>query len=197
VIEVERVAHLQESGTVALSVEFYGELRARLGAFGYGHEYEWAQTVGPPADAITFFCEYGWVVVNSGMRNQVAARIWERVIAALSSGERVFTAFKHPGKAAAIQLVWDQREDFYAQYMQAEDKIAFLADLPWIGQITKWHLAKNFGVDCAKPDRHLVRLAQAEGTTPERLCQRLADATGDRIGTVDLILWRAANLGWL
>lgn len=191
----ERDPQLQESARV--SPECYCDLRDRLSAFGYGDEYEWSQRVQAPTDALAFFCEYGWVVVNSGMRNQVAARIWERITAALGRGEPVASAFGHPGKAEAIQRVWDEREAFYADYLAADDKIAYLVGLPWIGEITKWHLAKNFGVDCAKPDRHLVRLAAAEGTTAEGLCQRLARATGDRIATVDLVLWRAANLGWI
>ena len=59
--------------------------------------------------------------------------------------------------------------------------------------ITCWHLAKNYGHDCAKPDRYLTRIAGAEGT--HDLCARLAKETGDRIATVDLVIWRAANLG--
>lgn len=149
------------------------------------------------ARAYTFFAEYAWVVVNSGMRNQVAEKIWDRIKAALAAGETVASAFGHPGKAAAIQRAWDHRNELWAEYMAADDKLAHLAVLPWIGPITKWHLAKNFGVDCAKPDRHLVRLASFEGTTAEGLCRRIAVATGDRIATVDLILWRSANLGWI
>ena len=44
-------------------------------------------------------------------------------------------------------------------------------------------------------DRHLTRLAAREGTTPAVLCDRLALATGDSRATVDIVLWRAANLG--
>ena len=175
----------------------YEELKRQLVDAGYGHEYQWGQTVGAPTDADAFFAEYGWVVCNSGMRNSVAEGIWSRVTAAIREGLPVAEVFGHPGKAAAIQLVWDHCGDYFARYMEAEDKIAFIASLPWIGQITKWHLAKNYGVDCAKPDRWLVRLAEREGTTPLALCSRLASASGDRIGTVDVVLWRAAVTGLL
>jgi len=74
--------------------------------------------------------------------------------------------------------------------------MAFLASLPWIGEITKYHLGKNLGtLDTAKPDRHLVRIAGAEGA--HALCARLARATGDKVATVDVVIWRAANLGLL
>jgi hypothetical protein len=99
--------------------------------------------------------------------------------------------FGHPGKASGIDAIWAKREQLYAEYMGAEDKVAFLAMLAWIGPITKFHLAKNFGGDFAKPDVHLNRLAQAEDTTAQELCQRLAAETGYRAATIDLILWRA------
>ena len=70
--------------------------------------------------------------------------------------------------------------------------MAWLQTLPFIVPITVYHLAKNYGFDCAKPDRHLVRIAGAEGT--HELCARLARETGDRIATVDVVIWRAANL---
>ena len=50
-------------------------------------------------------------------------------------------------------------------------------------------------MDVAKPDRHLVRISEVSGETAEALCQRLSDASGDRVATVDLVIWRAANLG--
>ena len=71
------------------------------------------------------------------------------------------------------------------------------ASLPWIGDITKYHLAKNLGANVAKPDRWLVRLADAEKTTVDQLCRRLAIATGDRVATVDVVLWRACAVGVL
>lgn len=47
----------------------------------------------------------------------------------------------------------------------------------------------------SKRDRGLVLLAVAERTTPEELCERLAAASGDQVGTVDGVLWRACSLG--
>ena len=73
--------------------------------------------------------------------------------------------------------------------------LEWLQGLPWIGGITKYHLAKNLGIDCAKPDVHLQRLADREGVTAHVLCERLAKATGYRIATVDLVLWRACATG--
>ena len=106
------------------------------------------------------------------------------------------TVFGHKAKAGAIDAIWAGRRDLFVAYRQAEDKIAWLRDyIPWIGPITCYHAAKNFGVDVCKPDVHLQRIADAHGETPQALCERLAKASGDRIATVDLILWRAAERG--
>lgn len=90
--------------------------------------------------------------------------------------------------------VYKNREKYYAEYQTAEDKLAYLETLPYIGSIIKFHLAKNLGLDYCKPDRHLVRIAKTYNTTPEEMCKKLAETTSDRITTVDLIIWRAANL---
>ena len=62
---------------------------------------------------------------------------------------------------------------------------------------TKYHLAKDLGVDVAKPDVHLARLATRDRTTVARICARLARQTGYRMATIDTILWRACATGIL
>lgn len=180
--------------------EEYLSLKEALLRDGYEKEITWAETVGSPEDARTFFAEYAWVVINSGMKNQVAHRIWERIQESLLiHGHSVSQVFNHPGKSQAIQRAWENREELYQEYLRqpSEEKLAWLETLPWIGPITKFHLAKNLGMDMCKPDRHLVRIAGGYGMTPDELCSTLARATGDRIGTVDYVIWRAANLGWI
>lgn len=154
----------------------------------------WSQGIKPPVDAIDFAQEAIFVICNSGMHNVVARSIYTRVAKALWDGQSAGSVFGHRGKAAAIDRIWGERESLFADYRAAADKVAWLETLPWIGAITKWHLAKNFGVDCAKPDVHLVRVAERAGTTPQLLCERLARETGYRVATVDLVIWRACAL---
>jgi hypothetical protein len=170
----------------------YLELRKRLLGLGYAEEIEWAQTVQPVSDADVFWREFAWVVLNSGMKNQVAAGIWQRVRPVVERGGSASEVFGHKGKAKAIDTVFARRVELLADYIAAPDKLAYLRALPWIGAITCFHLAKNYGHDVAKPDRHLVRIAGAEGV--DALCQRLAGESGDRVATVDVVIWRAANL---
>lgn len=178
-----------------MTLSEYLKLKEAIIERGYAHEIDWAETVKEPPNAYHFFREVAWVIVNSGMKNQVAEGIWMKIMLALEGERRVCTAFKHPGKAKAIQDLWDRRRIIFGKYKKADDKLAFLEALPWIGPITKYHAAKNLGMDCCKPDRHLVRIAKACGLEVTEMCLRLAKATGDRIGTVDLVIWRAANLG--
>lgn len=155
----------------------------------------WAEALQPPADPDDFATEAIFVICNSGMKNTVARGIYDRCAAALVSGRPVFEVFKHPGKAAAIETIWRDRVQLLAGYLAAGDKLAFCESLPWIGGITKYHLAKNFGADVAKPDVHLQRLADREGCTAQALCERLAAESGLRVATVDTLLWRACANG--
>lgn len=177
------------------SLAWYLAVKEQVANAGYSHEVTWAEALTPVADPLTFWTEFAWVVLNSGMKEQIARKIWTRVRPAVEAGQSAETVFGHKGKAAAIDFVWTNRERLLAEYQTASDKVTWCETLPWIGGITKWHLAKNYGHDCAKPDRHLVRIAGTEG--PHALCARLAGASGDRIATVDVVIWRAANLGLL
>lgn len=180
-----------------LTADTYREVRARLAALGHAGDWEWSQNLKPPATAEDFACEFTWVVLNSGMRNTVARGIMDRVWPALKLGRPVIEVFKHLGKAGAIEFVWSERVRLFEQFQRTDDVLDFCHGLPWIGPITKYHLAKNLGADVAKPDRWLVRLAEAEGETVVTLCQRLAREVGDRIATVDVVLWRACAVGLL
>lgn len=185
-----------------LTADIYREVCARLAELGHGGDREWSQSVGPPATAEDLAQEHAWVVLNSGMRNTVADQIWQRVRPRLLAGQPIGEAFRHPGKRSAIENVWRFRNTLLASFtleaMRGDAAVvAWCAGLPWIGPITKYHLAKNLGADVAKPDRWLVRLADVEGETVDGLCARLAATTGDRVATVDVVLWRACAVGVL
>lgn len=177
-----------------ISASEFQEILAALGDQGR-NDVDWSESVTLPQSAEAFALEAIWVICNSGMKHSVARLIEARVLSAIRAGNPVAEAFGHKGKAAAMQAIWDGRERLYLGLLAATDRLAYLETLPWIGGITKFHLAKNCGVDCAKPDVHLQRLAAMEGTDAHALCSRLAAETGYRVATVDLILWRACATG--
>lgn len=173
------------------------ELRAKIIDAGYGDEIVWAEGIEPCDNVGLFFGEYVWVVLSSGIKSQIARVIETRVWAAIRDGKPLSMAFGHKGKVKAIEYVMGKKEVLFAEYQASTDKVEWLKGLPFIGEITKWHLAKNLGYDVAKPDRHLVRIANRFNTDCFTLCRKLAKETGYRIATIDLIIWRAANLGFI
>ena len=180
-----------------ITLKRFRRLEVALRASGYGPMIDWSENIQAPESAEDFAREAIYVICNSGMRVTVAAPIAEKCVAALREGRTAVEVFGHPGKAAAIDTIWQQRAALFEHYLSANSKLVFLADLPWIGKVTKLHLAKNLGASAAKPDVHLVRLANREGTTPARLCRRLARLTGYKIPTIDSVLWRACADGIL
>lgn len=180
-----------------ITAKRFRRLEEALRRAGYGPMIEWSETVTPPADAEAFASEAIYVICNSGMKNSVAAPIAGRCLAALQTGSSATTVFGHSGKARAIDAVWRRRDEFFAKFALNGAKLEDLRQLPWIGPVTVYHLAKNLGADEAKPDIHLERLARRDLTTTHRLCERLSLITGLRVATVDSILWRACADGYL
>lgn len=179
-----------------ITADNFALLRTALGEVAE-EDIVWAAGCCTPKDEETFAREAIFVICNSGMKNTIARKIFERCMAALCDGKPVRDVFGHEGKAAAIEHIWRHQGSLYIDYVMAEDKLANLAALPWIGDITKYHLAKNFGAQVAKPDVHLQRLADREGVTAQELCERLARETGLCVSAVDTVLWRACANGVL
>jgi hypothetical protein len=175
----------------------FRRIEAVLRQAGYGQIIDWSEGIQPPVDAEAFAEQAVYVICNSGLANSVAEPIAERCMAALNAGLSAAVAFGHPGKRTAIDSIWAERRALFAAYLQAEDPLSFLRQLPWIGPVTTYHLAKNLGADFAKPDVHMERLARRDRTTTHTLCRRLARQTGYRIATIDTVLWRACADGLL
>ena len=175
----------------------YFELYEKVKMAGYSREIDWARSLVPCLNAGEFTLEAIWVIINAGMKAQVARNIEQRIYRAIDRGEPINSAFGHEGKVKAIEYIIENHQRLFDEYLAAQDKLVYLETLPWIGPITKYHLAKNLGLDMVKPDRHLVRIARKEEKTPLELCKEISQLTGDRLALVDTVLWRAANLGMI
>ncbi|AET95263.1 hypothetical protein BSFA1_79980 (plasmid) [Burkholderia sp. SFA1] len=169
--------------------------------------------VAPPQTPEDMAREIVWIILCAGRSAQAARTIEAKVWRAMESGEPVVAAFGYRAKAAAIERAWfDRDRDFVAlQGVVAtgdpEALIAWCKTLPFVGDDTKYQLAKNFGADVCKPDIWLCRLAGI----PDKprypikmrfpacmdLCRMLARATNDRAAAVDSLLWLACNKGVL
>lgn len=178
------------------AIEFK-EIYDKVAQAGYEEEIEWQRNLKPCDNSKDFFHETCWVIINSGMKEQIARKIWERIQIAWEDGKTASSAFNHPGKTDAIEYVRHNRVDLFYQYQLTDAKIEFLETIPFIGKITKYHLAKNLGFDCCKPDRHIVRVAAQYNQTPDEFCRSVSEKSGEKICVVDIVIWRACNLGFL
>ena len=178
-----------------IPLDDFNRIRAALGDVAE-KDIEWSEGLKSPANADEFALEIIFVICNSGMKNTVARGIYDRCVSALIAGRPITkNVFGHKGKVDAIKTIWNRRERLFREFLDADDKLAFAKALPWIGPITCYHVAKNFGADVAKPDVHLQRLADQHGCTVQELCADLAKQLGLRVCTVDTVLWRACANG--
>lgn len=155
-----------------------------------------------------FLRESAWVILCSGFRESTIRRIfgqlslcfcdWESAdsIAAQAylckrSAEAVFG---HRRKLDAIADVSHKLSSVgFSNFKRAvlKDPIVYLQTLPFIGPVTVWHLAKNMGMNIAKPDRHLMRVSTLLGFGDAfSFCAEIAKRFDEDAKVVDLIVWR-------
>lgn len=181
-----------------MNVETYRLLKTLITAAGFGDDITWAENIEPCESADLFQREHSFVVCNSGMRAKTACQIFRKVQQALEAGRPLGEVFKHESKCRSIQHVYDRREELFARFKEVEGEgddaiLAYLVTLPHIGDTVKYHLAKNLGIPVSKPDRHLVKISAHFGTDTKGLCSALAEESGDKVTTVDTVIWRAAS----
>lgn len=120
----------------------------------------------------------------------------------LSNVPNVLKVFRNKKKAEAVQEVrrlvlelgWPK---FMIEYLSDQDGKARTPDprgllrLPYMGPALSCQLARNLGnLGVVKPDVHLKRLATKSGlTTPQELCDRIADEANEVPAKIDLVLW--------
>ena len=171
--------------------DFYDRARAHIRYAGYEPEIEYCRRLR--FENLTdqgFMLAYAFVVISSGMKNQIAEKIYERFLDTMDP-----KVVGHPGKRLAIAQCLTECSRWFRELKASEDKVTYLETLPWIGPITKYHLARNIGLDVIKPDRHLTRIASRYGyASPDVMCREIAAEVGERVGVIDVILWRYANL---
>jgi hypothetical protein len=119
-------------------------------------------------DESHFLREYAWVVLNSGFKEAIIRKRfnfislcfcdWESA-KSIAKNERIcvetaLTVFRNRKKLEAISftanlIARDGFEGFSSSLR--DDVVLALRQLPYIGEVTSWHLAKNLGVDVLQP----------------------------------------------
>ena len=180
---------------------------------GYEDEILWQSNLSfDDLDESTFLNELAWVILSSGMKEQVIRKIfdrislcffnWESAKKIVKNKQRCYrkgtNVLKHKGKISAIiqsaEIVDAAGFDKIKKKIRA-NPIETLKTFSYIGDITVYHLAKNIGLSVAKPDRHLVRIANMEGFGDvQNFCREISKLSGDSVPVVDIVFWRFANL---
>jgi hypothetical protein len=159
-----------------------------------------------------FFREYAWVVHATGFSARAVGRMMPRLLEAYGPwdelarrGEEealaaVLPVCNNPRKALAVRrtaglMLGGAEGRGWAAFRDAElSSPEALQRLPWIGPVTRYHLARNVGLlECVKPDLHLARMAEHWGYPGcLEMCEDLRPE-GMPLGIVDLVLWYAAS----
>lgn len=145
-------------------------------------------------DFDTFFYEYVYVILASGFRAKVAARLCPLLVECKGDMDKMREHFKNEAKLTAIHKVYEMKPE-WKELRERFTSIDSLTELPRIGPIVKYHLARNIGVcSCAKPDKHMIRwLEELTGSKEEDDVQVLTDAIAKKVGrkqgSVDFALW--------
>lgn len=78
--------------------------------------------------------------------------------------EKLLNIFRNKNKVNAIANIWLNRQKYHDEFYLLngdESRLKYLKTLPHVGEITKYHIARNLGVNCVKYDIWIQRIAVA------------------------------------
>lgn len=168
-----------------------------------------------------FAYECFYVICVAGFKQDYAKAMCNKIISFIETNGQNFTEeqlleiYGNKMKVHAIKNVWDNREIYQKEFYNIEtinEKVEFLRSLPHIGNITKYHLARNLGLNFVKYDIWIQRLGVAlygdesfidrvnnSKLLPEIkyycdiMFDKLHDETGEKVGFIDVVLWRSCQ----
>lgn len=191
----------------------YMTAKERVIEAGYADEIDWQEEVIlADLDEPTFLRESAWVVLSAGFRETIVRRRFGDITKAFldwSSADLIMIerescrtnallAFGNKKKIDAImeiaERVATEGIDTIRKKIRSRGT-EFIQELPFMGQITARHLAKNLGVVTVKPDRHLARMALNTGyETADEMCRTICEIVGDSLSVIDIVMWRYATI---
>lgn len=160
-----------------------------------------------------FFRQYVHVVYCSGFRYATVKAKWPEIEKTYLNfdyskvtkhgmfvEQQASKIINHKGKIKAIlrtaRLLHTTPDDRFTMFLRrVKTDIDTLTELSYIGDVTKYHLGFCLGLDVAKPDVHVQRLADHYRTDPLSMVQQLAKATKQPVRIVDAVIWRASEQG--
>lgn len=156
-----------------------------------------------------FLREYLWVVYTCGFKADTVRKHWNQIkkmsceFDISKTKEYSFeellelSPIKNKKKVKAIKKSCEIINDTFIHKIHniqdQNDAKKLLKTLPFIGEVTVYHIMRNIGIDCFKPDRHIVHIKEELGISGEQLFNTiLSECEEEFIGVIDHILWRAS-----
>lgn len=173
-------------------------------------ELDWARSVNADTfkhlKARQFLYMYCWVVYASGFRVAVVEEKFPALkkafknfdiekLSKLRSVSQVMEIINHEGKVNGFlkgtKQIYQEGFSSFKKRLEKEG-INVLCELPYIGNITKNHLAKNIGLkDVAKNDIWLERVRDfVSAKNVDELTEYLSTEFNESKHVVDVVLWR-------
>jgi endonuclease III len=156
-----------------------------------------------------FFREYTWVVFTCGFKAAYVQKYWKHIkkmccdfdiskAKELSFEELLeVSPIKNKKKLKAIEQSFNIIDEYFIEEVhKIKDKDEaknLFKTLPFIGEITVYHIMRNVGIDCFKPDRHIVHITKDLKISEEDLFETIRSKYKEYIGVIDYILWRASS----
>ncbi|NMA30683.1 MAG: hypothetical protein GX941_02600 [Candidatus Methanofastidiosa archaeon] len=191
----------------------YLSIKAKVIKCGFASEIDWQDSLRfSNIHEKDFLREAAWVILSSGMRETIIRQKFPAISSAFLdwNGAHSIVANQQLCQQTALEIFGNRLKiKAILEWASKISKIGFkqikslieceginfIQTLPFMGPATSYHFAKNIGLDVAKPDRHLVRIAYAAGySNPSILCTDIARTIGDRVSVIDLVLWRFATI---
>lgn len=196
-------------GDISEALRIYAQARRYVSQAGLDSEVTWQRSLEWEAFGESdLLRQCAWVILCGGFKEAVIRRLFDHISLCFCDWESAHEiAGSAEGCTAAALRVFRNKSKVHAIVEMAKrvetetfdrikhaihlDPIGELQKFSYIGPVTAVHLAKNLGMHVAKPDRHLVRLANRVGfRCAEELCSAIAVNLGEQINVVDLVLWR-------
>lgn len=168
--------------------------------------------------------EVFYVICVAGFKQETAKKMCNKVKDYIKENPNpdfndMIKIYGNVNKVKAIIKVWNERKELHKQFYSLstpEEKLDFLAKLPHIGNITKYHIARNLGINFVKYDIWIQRLGVALYGTDEyidkisnsklnpkikemcdQMFSKLESQINEKTGYIDVVLWKACQQGVL
>lgn len=192
-------------------VRLYLKAKREVIEAGFAPGLEWQEARRlETLTAVEFFRESAWVVLSSGLSETVVRRKFPALEAVFhdfdpslvcsdnSARVKAMEVFGHVRKIESVLTIGATVQTLGTEgllHKLYDRPLEFLQTLPYMGPATSRHLVKNLGMPFAKPDRHLMRIADfVSRDSVQEMCQEISLWLGEPLCMVDTVLWRWATL---